>query len=164
MNDKDSITLDDIEIDLSNHGAQGSTMIDTLDTITLTGSDGGYSTITLPSSTYSSNYGATVGGITSINNINSSWHTGTSGYTFTTANTPNTVSINNTGIDMAEGTDIKIDGKSLKEFMKKMEQRLAILVPDPKKLEKFEALKRAYEHYKTMESLCFDEPIEEPEQ
>jgi hypothetical protein len=107
-------------------------MIDTLDTITLTGSDGGYSTITLPSSTYSSNYGATVGGITSINNINSSWHTGTSGYTFTTANTPNTVSINNTGIDMAEGTDIKIDGKSLKEFMKKMEQRLAILVPDPK--------------------------------
>ena len=63
---------------------------------------------------------------------------------------------------MAAGTDIKIDGHSLKEFMKKMEQRLAILVPDPKKLEKFEALKKAYEHYKTMESLCFDEPIEEP--
>jgi hypothetical protein len=42
-----------------------------------------------------------------------------------------------------------------------MEQRLAILVPDPAKLEKFEALKKAYEHYKTMESLCFDEPEEE---
>jgi hypothetical protein len=31
---------------------------------------------------------------------------------------------------------------------------MAILVPDPEKLEKFEALKRAYEHYKTMERLC----------
>jgi hypothetical protein len=65
---------------------------------------------------------------------------------------------------MAAGTDIKIDGKSLKEFMKKMEQRLSILVPDPAKLERFEALKKAYEHYKTMESLCFDEPVEEPKQ
>ena len=50
--------------------------------------------------------------------------------------------------------DIKIGDRSLKEFMTKMEDRLAILVPDPEKLEKFEALKRAYEHYKTMERLC----------
>ena len=56
---------------------------------------------------------------------------------------------------------IAIGGQSLKEFMAKMEQRLSILVPDPKKLEKFEALKKAYEHYKTLESLCFDEPEEE---
>jgi hypothetical protein len=107
--------------------------------------------------------GATVGGITTINNINSNtqWATGTNGYTFNNAITPNTVNISTSGIEMAAGTDIKIDGQSLKEFMKKMEQRLAILVPDPNKLEKFEALKKAYEHYKTMESLCFDEPIEE---
>jgi hypothetical protein len=62
---------------------------------------------------------------------------------------------------MQTGTDITLGGKSLKDFMAKMEERLAILVPDPKKLEKFEALKKAYEHYKTMESLCFDEPEEE---
>ena len=164
MNDKDSITLDDIEIDLSSYGAaQASTMTDTLDTITL---GSGVSTITLPSSAYSYNYGATVGGITTINNIsnNSQWATGTSGYTFTNAAVPQTVSITGDGIDMAAGTDIKIDGKSLKEFMKKMEQRLSILVPDPAKLERFEALKKAYEHYKTMESLCFDEPVEEPKQ
>jgi hypothetical protein len=163
MSDKDSITLDDIEIDLSSYGAQGSIITDTLDTITL---GSGVSTITLPSSAYSYNYGATVGGVTTINNIsnNSQWATGTNGYAFTNATVPQTVNISNTGIDMAEGADIKIDGKSLKEFMKKMEQRLAILVPDPEKLEKFEALKKAYEHYKTMESLCFDEPIEEPEQ
>ena len=40
MDDKDSIIFDDIEIDLNDYGAaQASTMIDTLDTITLTGSD-----------------------------------------------------------------------------------------------------------------------------
>jgi hypothetical protein len=169
MSDKDSITFDDIEIDLSDYGAaQPSTMIDTIDTITLTGSDqySNINTITLPSSS-TFTYGGSIGsGITTINNINSNtqWTTGTSGYTFNNAITPNTVSISTDGIDMAAGTDIKIDGQSLKDFMKKMEQRLAILVPDPKKLEKFEALKKAYEHYKTMESLCFDEPIEEPEQ
>jgi hypothetical protein len=169
MSDKDSITFDDIEIDLSDYGAaQPSTMIDTIDTITLTGSDqySNINTITLPSSS-TFTYGGSIGsGITTINNINSNtqWTTGTSGYTFNNAITPGIVNINTDGIDMAAGTDIKIDGQSLKEFMKKMEQRLAILVPDPKKLEKFEALKKAYEHYKTMESLCFDEPIEEPEQ
>ena len=166
--DKDSITFDDIEIDLSDYGAaQASTMIDTLDTITLTGSDqySNINTITLPSSTFT--YGGAIGsGITTINNINSNsqWTTGTSGYTINSGYNSGTVNISTNGIDMAAGTDIKIDGKSLKEFMKKMEQRLAILVPDPKKLEKFEALKKAYEHYKTMESLCFDEPVEEPEQ
>jgi len=175
MDNKDDITFDDIEIDLSDYGAaQASTMIDTLDTITITGSSGqhltstGINTITLPSTSNSYYSGTTVGGITTINNINSNnqWTTGTSGYNITTPyiTSPSTVSISTDGIDMAAGTDIKIDGQSLKEFMKKMEQRLAILVPDPAKLEKFEALKKAYEHYKTMESLCFDEPVEEPEQ
>jgi hypothetical protein len=62
---------------------------------------------------------------------------------------------------MAAGTDISIDGKSLKTFMNKMEERLAILIPDPSKLEKFEALKKAYEHYKLMEKLCQELPKEE---
>jgi len=62
---------------------------------------------------------------------------------------------------MAAGTDISIDGKSLKEFMNKLEERLAILIPDPKKLEQFAALKKAYEHYKLMESLCQEQPKEQ---
>ena len=166
-NDKDSITFDDIEIDLSDYGAaQASTMIDTLDTITLTGSDqySNINTITLPSSTFTYG-GATVGGITTINNINanSQWTTGTSGYTINSnyGVSPSTVNISTTGIEMAAGTDIKVDGKSLKEFMNKMEERLAILVPDPKKLEQFAALKKAYEHYKLMEKLCQEPPKEE---
>jgi hypothetical protein len=62
---------------------------------------------------------------------------------------------------MKDNLDIKIGDRSLKEFMIKMEERLAILVPDPNKLEKFQALKKAYEHYKTLESLCIEEPKEE---
>ena len=75
--------------------------------------------------------------------------------------TKNNVNITGDGIEMADGTDIKIDGRSLKNFMDKMEERLAILVPDPSKLEKFEALKKAYEHYKLMEKLCQELPKEE---
>jgi hypothetical protein len=73
----------------------------------------------------------------------------------------NTVNITGDGIVMEEKADIKIGNMSLKEFMLKMEERLAILVPDPKKLEQFEALKKAYEHYKLMEKLCQEKPVEE---
>ena len=50
--------------------------------------------------------------------------------------------------------DMKIDGKSLKDFMEKVEERLAILTPNIEKLEHFQALREAYEHYKTLEALC----------
>ena len=70
----------------------------------------------------------------------------------------------NTGTDMEfeydssihvpETADITIGERSLKNFMDTMEKRLAILQPDPKKLEKFEALRKAYEHYKHLERLC----------
>ena len=50
--------------------------------------------------------------------------------------------------------DIKIGERSLKTFMDTVEKRLSILQPDPKKLERFEALQKAYEHYKHLERLC----------
>jgi len=50
--------------------------------------------------------------------------------------------------------DIKWKGRSLGDMLETIENRLAILVPDPEKLEHFEALKKAYEHYKTLEALC----------
>lgn len=53
-----------------------------------------------------------------------------------------------------ENADIILNGHSLREFMSKLESRLAILQPNPEKLEQFEALKKAYEHYKLLESLC----------
>lgn len=50
--------------------------------------------------------------------------------------------------------DITIKGRSVADSLTAIENRLAILVPDPKKLEHFEALKKAYENYKTLEALC----------
>jgi hypothetical protein len=50
--------------------------------------------------------------------------------------------------------DIKFNGRSLTESLETIEKRLAILVPDPKKLEKYEALQKAYNHYRTLEALC----------
>lgn len=50
--------------------------------------------------------------------------------------------------------DVKIKGKSILTMLETIEKRLAILQPDPEKLEHFEALQKAYEHYKTLESLC----------
>ena len=56
-----------------------------------------------------------------------------------------------------DDADLIINGQSLKDTMQTIQDRLAILVPDPKKLEQFEALKQAYEHYKTLEALCCEQ-------
>ena len=127
-----------------------------IDTITIDASNMyGSNTITLPSTTIS---GSGSAGYT-IGSASSNYYTtGTGTYNW---NTSPGVNISSDGIDMAAGTDIKVDGKSLKEFMSKMEERLAILVPDPKKLEQFAALKKAYEHYKLMEQLCQEPPKED---
>ena len=145
-------------LDLSGYGAAGSTF--SID------SGSGIDTITIDSSTMNNMYssGPITLPTTTIGNLNGGYYvsTGTgSNYTWNNATTTPGVNITGTGIDMAAGTDISIDGKSLKTFMNKMEERLAILVPDPAKLEKFEALKKAYEHYKLMESLCQEQPKEE---
>jgi hypothetical protein len=50
--------------------------------------------------------------------------------------------------------DITWKGRSLGNLLQSIEDRLAILAePDPVKLEKFAALKKAYDHYKLMEKL-----------
>jgi hypothetical protein len=50
--------------------------------------------------------------------------------------------------------NIKWKGRDLGKLLEKIEDRLAILTdPDPKKLEKHAALKKAYDHYKLLEKL-----------
>jgi hypothetical protein len=145
----DTITLD---LDM---GAVGAALeLDGVQTITLDDLNMTSSTITLPSSTYTISGGG--GGVYTTN--------GTSGYTLTQNYAAPTVNIDTDGVNIKEGGDLKIGNVSLKDFISKMEQRLAILVPDPEKLEKFEALKKAYEHYKTMESLCFPDEKEEKDE
>ena len=148
----------------------------TTDTITLSGSSvydsqtvSSCASVCIPCYTIGGSSGICYSNINNINtNIpgitvgssfcNTTWNTGTAGYTINTP--PSTVSISTGGIEMAEGTDITVGGRSLSAFMKTMEERLAILVPDPAKMEKFAALKKAYEHYKLMEKLCQEDKEE----
>ena len=169
--------LDTIELDLSGTGQISSTGFSTIDlsgtagqpvytldtmnydTISYSGSN--ISTITLPSVVGGGAIGAgqytfTTSGTGGGGGSGYTLSTGTSGYAWNTTTTgiDSSVHITQGGIDMPADADIKIGDRSLKEFMTKMEERMAILVPDPKKIEKFEALKKAYENYKLMERLC----------
>jgi hypothetical protein len=49
--------------------------------------------------------------------------------------------------------NITWQGRDLGKMIATIESRLSILTPDPKKLEKYEALRNAYEHYLLMEKL-----------
>ena len=69
----------------------------------------------------------------------------------TISSAPNGLSV--TGDSEFDG-DIKIKGVSISKALTDIQKRLAILVPDPAKLEHFEALRKAYDHYKTLEALC----------
>jgi hypothetical protein len=87
---------------------------------------------------------------------------GTSGSNWATITTNNQQSSLNVHGDAEFEGKVKINGQDLGEFMETISKRLAILVPDPEKLEHFEALKKAYEHYKMLEKLC-ELPKEEKE-
>lgn len=115
------------------------------------------STLTIPSPAYTGN--VTVSGTSGSNYTIA---TGASGYFYNTAgmngSSWSTTSASSGGLTVKgdaefEG-DVKIQGHSILHILKKLEDRLAILQePDPVKLEKYAALKKAYDHYKTLERL-----------
>lgn len=53
--------------------------------------------------------------------------------------------------------DLVMNGVSLKEVLNGITDRLAILQPKPELLKKYENLRQAYEHYKTLEALLHEE-------
>jgi hypothetical protein len=56
---------------------------------------------------------------------------------------------------------LTVGGKDIMDILDKIQDRLAILVPDPALLEKYEALKQAYDQYKLLEALCVEQNIPE---
>jgi len=134
---------------------------DTLDNITIgslgTADISSLSSSMLGSFTFTNNHiGATAGGLTyptaplpTYGNITT---TGLSNWASITSSNKHP-SIHITGDAEFEGK-VKINGQDLAQFMETISKRLAILVPDPEKLEHFAALKKAYDHYKTLEALC----------
>ena len=77
-----------------------------------------------------------------------------SGYTWNTASTTTAK-----GQIKLEGSDadIFVQGKSMKAWMEGVEQRLLILEPKPELLKKYKALEQAYEHYKTLEAILYEQ-------
>ena len=118
----------DTTIDLGNYGAaQSSYTIGNIDTITL---DPSYS-ITGSTVNWSSNYN--YGDIT-----------------FTNTQSPR-VNINNDGISMDAEADIKVGDRSLKDFMDRVEDRLAILHPNEALEDRWEQLKDLRRQYEALE-------------
>jgi hypothetical protein len=139
--DKDIIILSDDSVE---PGVTGSDLNKFVDTITLNSSigstgavgatdysyhtmaTGGATTITLPSSTFAWNQNYNITG-------------------YTTAH--GSVNITGDGIEMPSSSDIKIGDKSIKDAIEKIEERLAILHPNPKlekKWGKLRDLRKAY--------------------
>ena len=53
--------------------------------------------------------------------------------------------------------DLYINGQSLSDWMQAVDRRLNILVPNLELQEKYSALQEAYNHYKTLEALLYDD-------
>lgn len=116
--------------------------------------------------TYTINTGAGVGGVSGSTLISNgagsgyNWGTTASPYITTTTST-GTPTLQVTGDADFQG-DVKIKGHSIVKVLEKIEDRFAILMdPDPEKLKKFQALKKAYDNYKLMEKLCIEEKKED---
>lgn len=128
---------DDVIIDLGNYGAGQPTY--TMGT----GGSYGIDTITLDPSVYSIN-----SSITSPSTItwNQNYST-TASWGITDAN----VNIDTTGINIKEGGDIKIAGKSLSAAIEKLEERLGILNPNPELEDRWDQLKELRKQYMELE-------------
>jgi len=75
------------------------------------------------------------------------------GYNWASPNSNTNSTIKLEGSD----ADIFVQGKSMKAWMDAVEQRLCILEPKPELLKKYKALEQAYEHYKTLEAILYEQ-------
>jgi len=89
---------------------------------------------------------------------------GGTGYTYTTTGTssspwissPSTLKVEQSGsIEIqGEGADIKMNGKSMKAWMEKVEERLNILTPNPELEADWDELQELGERYRALEKQC----------
>jgi hypothetical protein len=83
--------------------------------------------------------------------VNPIWNLGSSsGYTYTNTNITDLNSSGKISIK-GENADLDINGVSLKDFMARVEQRLAILTPDPRLEEEWEELRVLGDRYRELE-------------
>jgi hypothetical protein len=116
--------------------------------------------------------GSSFGNVTinSLNTANNIWGSGSSIYYSSPSNTQWTTApyITTAGSNGSSGIQVKgdaefegkvmINGRDISKLFERIEDRLAILMePSPEKLEKFAALKKAYDNYKLLEKLIGDD-------
>ena len=88
---------------------------------------------------------------------------GPTGPTWTGTTTSNQANVKITGKNptlITDKSEINID--ELAEMMKVLKERLLILVPNFEKHEHYQALKKAYDHYRMIEALIQEEKIDVP--
>jgi hypothetical protein len=113
-------------------------------------------TVTLPSN-YSigaqgSNFNITGGSITGSATTGLWTSAGTTTYDFGSLNAGDAaIKLDVDGIKVKDGADIKLGDVSLKDFMKKMEERLALLTPNPKLEAEWDELKALGTKYRELE-------------
>lgn len=106
--------------------------------------------IDLDYATNSQDFNYDFGNITTAGFNGTSWSSGT--YSITTSSNP--VIMNNSGrIECTgENADLVLNGKSVKDTLQAIEERLAILHPNPELENEWEELKELGQRYRTLEA------------
>lgn len=123
----------------------------TVDHLDITGTS--YSIDTSTSANY--NFGMnniTLSGVGAIGSITPSYSiTGSNGAWGGYTNVSPSVKLDKDGIEVTESADIKLGNISLKNFIDRIEQRLALLNPNPKLEEEWTELKELGDRYRELE-------------
>ena len=127
---------------------------------TLTVSNGGVgyqtdtiSTISLTNTTGIGGY--TIGGLNGATGSNTVWTTNTTGAgSYRINDSAAVLSANGKMALKGDGADIDINGKSLKDWMERVEERLNILIPNPELEKEWDDLRRLGERYRKLEKKC----------
>ena len=154
----DEIDFSNIEIDLSDININTGSGVDTITLDSgypnMIGGTGGGSMMSGAGSSITAPYTVS----TAVPNVTLGYGAGT-GVNWVNGNHHPSIKV--TGDADFDG-DIRMQGQSLGKLLSRIEDRLAILMdPDPSRLEKFQALKKAYDNYKLMDKLCQEPPEEE---
>ena len=127
---------------------------------TLTVSNGGVgyqadtiSTISLTNTTGIGGY--TIGGLNGATGSNTAWTTNTTGAGSYRINDPAAVISASGRMELkGDGADLEINGKSMKTWMERVEERLNILAPNPELEKEWDELRRLGERYRKLEKKC----------
>jgi hypothetical protein len=113
--------------------------------------------VTIGASTISSGLsgGYTIGNGGTGTSSNTVWTTGTTGAgSYRINDSAAVLSASGKMALKGDGADIDINGKSLKAWMEKVEERLNILTPNPELEQEWDELRRLGERYRKLEKKC----------